>query len=350
MKITGNQGISVNIAAARELGSLLKNINPGDSVSAALIRSEGNKALLELGGRFITAEFTNGIPDKKIIDLVLVAKSSEKIQFSIKENVIADKLLKFLSPFSMVQQDEVKQNSLQNLARFINNSKPDLLEINLFLLGFRRDEKKEKTVSSFLNHLLQKGIPFQTLADLTYLIYSKYNPVLFMSYQYMLTMSGKKLFDSGKEDMESFNKATDLFCDILKDDDSDFSLMLDLFFDETKSSELYGELAFPDEDSFSPVRYIIKDDSIFLSFNFSDAGVIGVFIKSDKAQVLINFLSEKDDVLHFMKEREGLLKEMLEQNGLKKSVIGYFDSKKIVDKIELWSLDFYTKSGFNIKI
>jgi hypothetical protein len=40
---------------------------------------------------------------------------------------------------------------------------------------------------------------------------------------------------------------------------------------------------------------------------------------------------------------------MLEQNGVKKSVIGYFDSKKIVDKLELWSLDFYTKSGFNVK-
>ena len=40
------------------------------------------------------------------------------------------------------------------------------------------------------------------------------------------------------------------FCDILKEDDSDFSLMLDLIFDEHKNSEIYGELVFPDDEKF----------------------------------------------------------------------------------------------------
>ena len=204
MKITGNSGISVNISAARELGSLLKNINPGDSISASVIRSEGNKALLEIGGRIITAEFTNGVPRDKIIDLVLTAKSPEKIQFALKENEATDKIFRFLSPFSVMHEDEVKKNSLQNLARFINTAKPDLMDINLFLLGLKKDEQKEKNSSSFFNHLLQKGVPFQTLIDLSYLIYSKYNPVLFMSYQYMLTIVGKKAFLSEKRRFRIF--------------------------------------------------------------------------------------------------------------------------------------------------
>lgn len=349
MKISANQGISVNISAVRELGSLLKNINPGDSVSASLIRSEGSKALLDIGGKIITAEFTNGVPRDKIIELVLTAKSPEKIQFALKENDPSEKIMKFLLPFSILQEDDVKKSTLQNFARFINTSKPDLLEINLFLLGLKKDGQKEKNARSIFNHLLQKGVAFQTLVDLSYLIYSKYNPVLFMSYQYMLNLTGRKPFNPGKENSSSFEDDMENLCNILSDDVSDFSVMLKLIFDDHKNSEIYGDLIYPEDESFCGVEYIVKDDSVFLQFDLSAAGVLDVFIKSDKEQVLINFLSGKEEFLSFIKESERILKDMLEQNGIKKSVIGYFDSKKIVDKLELWSLDFYTKSGFNVK-
>jgi len=350
MKITGNHGISVNISTVRELGSLLKNINPGDSISANVIRSEGNKALLDLGGHVITAEFTNGVPREKTIELVLTSKNSEMVQFSLKENDPADKLFRFLSPFLLIHEDEVKQNSLQNLARFISTGKPDLSDINLFLLGLKRDERKDKNISSLFNRLLLKGVPFQTLVDLSYIVYSKYNPVLFAAYQHMLNIAGRKPLHAQRESMSSFEDAAEFLCSIVKEDDTDFYLMLDLIFDEDKNREIYGELAFPDEDTFSRIEYILKENSIFLKLELSAAGQLGVFVKSEKEAVTINFLSGKDDFLVYIKEREDSLKEMLGDNGIKKSIIGYFDSKKIVDKLELWSLDFYTKSGFNIKV
>jgi len=350
MKITGNSGISVNISQVRELGSLFKNINPGDLISASVIRSEGNKALLEIGGRIISAEFTNGVPREKIIDLELTAKSQEKLQFALKGNETGNKIFNFLSHFSIMQEDDIQKSSLQNLARFINTAKPDLTEINLFLLGLKKDDRKEKNGASFFNNLLQKGVPLQTLIDLSYLIYSRYNPVLFMSYQYMLSMTGKKPLQSKNEDQKSFEEEIDNFCGILKDDDRDFYIMLDLIFDEDVNSEIYGELAFPEDGHFSQIEYIMRGNSIFLKFELSSVGNISAFIRSGEELVLINFLSPKEEVLQFLEENESILKRMLEQNGVKKSVIGYFDSKKIVDKIDLWSLDFYTKSKFNVKV
>jgi len=250
----------------------------------------------------------------------------------------------------MVHEDDVKKSSLQNLARFINTSRPDLTDINLFLLGLKRDERKEKTGSAFFNHLLQKGVPLQTLIDLSYLIYSKYNPVLFTAYQYLLNAAGKKPVHSGEDDSSSFEDAVDEFCSILEKDDADFSLMLDLIFDEHKRSEIYGELAFPEDESFSGIEYILNEDSVFLKIDLSSVGSLGVFVKSEKETVLINFLSGKEEVLLFMKENEMVLKGMLSENGVKKSIVGYFDSKKIVDKIELWSAHYYTKSEFNVKV
>jgi len=350
MKITGSPEISVKIPAAKELGALLKNINPGDLISATVIRSEGNRAFLEIGGKIISAEFTNGVPRDKIIDLVLTAKSPEKIQFALKDDTASGKIFRFLSPFSILQEDEVKINSLQNLARFVNSSKPDLVDINMFLLGMKRDEHKWKSQSSFFNHLLQKGVSLQILTDLAYIIYSKYNPVLFASYRFMMAMAGRKTFFSEKQDLALFEDSIGQFCNLLKEDDSDFSVMLDFIFDDPDSIRIYGDIAYPENGTFSGIEYILNNDSVFLKFDLSSVGELEVFIKSEKDRVLINFLSGKEEALLYIKDKEGTLKSMLEQNGVKKSVIGYFDSKKIVDKIKLWSLDFYTKSEFNVKI
>lgn len=339
----------INLSSAKEPDALIKNMNPGDSITASVIRSEGNKALLDIGGRIIKADFTNGVPKENSLVLVLTSKTHENIQFSLKDNDNSEKIFRILSPFSILNDDAAKNISLQNLGRFINNSKPDMMDINLFLLGFKKDEQKGKSNTLLFNHLLQKGISFQTLIDLSYIIYSKYNPVLFMSYQFMLAMAGKKALDSFKKSSLMLENTLDHLCKILKDDTSYFSLMFDLLFDETKTREIYGEMVFPDDGYFSSIEYILNGNSVFLKFNLSATGILEVLIKSDFETVLINFLTVKEDLIPYLKENEGVLKNMLKQNSVKKSVIGYFDSKKIVEKIEIWSLDFNTKSEFNIK-
>lgn len=349
MKITGNQGISVNLSSLKESGSLLKNMNPGDSVSASVIRSDGNKALLNISGRIVRAEFTGGVPAENKIVLILTSKTPESIQFSLKENDAAEKIFRIFSPFSILNDDETKKVSLQNLGRFIALSKPDMMDINLFLLGFKKDEQKGKSSSTLFNHLLQKGVPLQTLIDISYIIYSKYNPVLFMSFQSMLAMAGKKAMDSFKKDPSLFEDFIDHFCNILKEDNSDFSLMFDLFSDENMNREIYGELVFPENEKFSGIEYVLNVNSVFFKLNLSETGILEVFIRSENDRILINFLSGRENVILYLKENESVLKEMLARNGVKKSNIGYFDSQKIVDKITLWSLDFYTKSKFNIK-
>jgi len=166
----------------------------------------------------------------------------------------------------------------------------------------------------------------------------------------MTAMQGKKNLLSGKHDAFPLEDSIGKFCEILKEDDTDFSLMLDLIFDDDKNSGKYGELVYPDEENFSGIEYVLKGDSVFLNFELSALGELGVFVRSGKEQVVINFLSGKGETLQFIGENESVLKKMLEQNGVKKSLIGYFDSKKIVDKIKLWSLDFYMKSEFNVKV
>jgi len=350
VKIDGTN-LSINVISTKELGSLFKNIKVGDTIPALIIKNEGNRATLEIGGKTITAEFTGGIPNKSNIDLILTAKTPERIQFSLIDSKGSDPIFKLLANFSILHDilhDNNTKTSLQNLAKFINSANISLIDINLFLMGIRKE--KERDLPALFNRLLQKGVTFQALSDISYLIYGRLNPLLFFSYQYMLRLLGKKVFDFNESSHDSFKKSIEELLKFIKEDDSDFSSMFKVFFDESTQSKIYGKSVFPEDETFIDFEYLIGgEDSVFLKLNFTVIGTLEVLIKNQKGIVLIDFFSEKDNLIDFMKENDNVLKNMLNQSDIKKYNITYFNSKKIVDKLKIWSLDFYTKSEFNVK-
>jgi len=347
VKIDGIKNLSINVISTKELGGLFKNINVGETIPASIIKNEGNRAVLEIGGKTITAEFTHGVPNKNNIDLILTHKTAERIQFSLAENKSSDQIFKLLSNFSIAHDNE--KISLQNLAKFINNTNPGFIDINLFLMGIRRDRERDRDLPALFNRLLQKGATLQALSDINYLIYSRLNPLIFFSYQYLLNLMGKKVFDFNERSLDNFRESIEDLLNAIKEDDSDFNSMLKIFFDENNQSKIYGKYAFPEDETFIDFEYLIGEDSVFFKLNFSATGPLDVMIKDLKKNILIHFLSEKDDLIDFMKENNNLLKSMLDQNDIKKYTIAYFNSKKILDKLKVWGLDFYTKSEFNVK-
>jgi viroplasmin and RNaseH domain-containing protein len=198
--------------------------------------------------------------------------------------------------------------------------------------------------------LQQKGISHQALVDLAYIIYSRYNPVIYRAFKYLLNITGKKTGFLHDEDTASMKKTTDSLCNILNEEDTDFSVMLDLIFDDDKDNMSYGRMAVPDGEKFTDAEFVLHNESVFLKLDLSATGLLEVFVRSDKDSVLINFFTEKEDVLKFLEGSKDILKKMLEQAHVKKSTIGYYNSKKVVEKINLWCVNFYTKSGFNIKV
>ncbi|MCL1865478.1 MAG: hypothetical protein FWF73_06685 [Spirochaetes bacterium] len=348
MKIDGIKNLSINVISTKELGNIFKNLNVGDTISAFILKNEGNRAALEIGGKTITAEFTNGVPNKNNIDLILTSKTTERIQFSLIESKGSDYIFKLLSNFSILHENDIK-TSLQNLAKFINSANVSFIDINLLLMGIKKEKEKERDLPALLNRLLQKGVTFQTLLNLNYLIYSRLNPLLFFSYQYMLSLTGKKASDFNESFNDNFKESIEDLLKVIQEDDSDFESMFKIFFDQNIDSKIYGKSAFPENETFTDIEYLIGEKSVFLKLNFSVIGTLEVLIQNRKGAVSIHFLSEKDNLIDFMKENDNILKNMLNQNDIKKYNIAYYNSKKIVDKLKIWSLDFYTKSEFNVK-
>jgi uncharacterized protein YrzB (UPF0473 family) len=349
MKIDGTKGLSINVIPTKELGMLFKNVKVGDTISAFITKHEGNRAVLDIGGRVITAEFTNGVPDKNNIDLVLTSKTPERIQFSLIDSKGQEQIFKLLSNFSILHDNDAMKTSLQNLAKFINNTNVSFIDINLFFMGIKRDREKMPGIHALLNKLLQKGVPFQALLNINYLINSRLNPLLFLSYQYMLNFIGRRTVNLNDSLNDSLKESIVSLLGVIREDDSDFSSMFKIFFDQNADSKKYGTMAFPEDETFTDIEYIIGEESVFLKLNLSAAGTLEVLIKKMKDVILIHFLSEKDNLIDFMQDNVNILTNMLNQNDIKKYNVAYYNSKKIVDKLKIWSLDFYTKSEFNAK-
>ena len=355
MKIDTSKGLSISAVSTKEFGSLFKNIKVGDTISAFIIKNEGNRATLEIGGKTITAEFTNGVPNKNNINLVLTAKTPERIQFSLIDSKGSEQMFKLLSNFSILNDNDTNRISLPNLAKFINSANAGFMDINLFLMGIKREKEKERDLPALFNRLLQKGVTLQALSDINLLIYSRLNPLLLFAYQYMLNLLGKRAFNFNDNlhpsaaEKYSLKESIEDLLKVIQEDDSDFTSMLKIFFDENSDSKNYGKFIFLDDETFTDSEYLIKEDSVFLKLNFSAIGPLEVLIKYRKESILIHFLSEKDNLIDFMKENDSILNNMLNVSGVKKYNIVYYNSKKILDKLKVWSLDFYTKSEFNIK-
>ena len=140
MKINGSKSLSINVISTKELGTLFRNIKVGDTISAFIIKNEGNRAVLDIGGKTITAEFTGGVPNKNSIELILTAKTPERIQFSLTDSKGSDPIFKLLSNFFIQHDSDMSKTSLQNFAKFLNSTNAGLIDINLFLMGIKREK------------------------------------------------------------------------------------------------------------------------------------------------------------------------------------------------------------------
>jgi len=75
MKV-GDSGktLSVNLKSSREISDVVRRLKIGDTVAAKIIKSQGNEAVIDINGKRLRADFINGVPDKKVIQLILTDK------------------------------------------------------------------------------------------------------------------------------------------------------------------------------------------------------------------------------------------------------------------------------------
>jgi len=347
MKVNDLRGtLSVSLKGNRDISDAVKKLKIGESVAARIIRSDGNEALLDIKGNRLRAEFLNGVPDRKVVDLVLTEKTAFNVVFRLAGKYSGENVPALLSMMTLLTENEAKNISMHGLVKFITGGRPDLFEINLFLLGIRKDEKKGGGQADLFSMLRQRGVPFTSLVYMNYLV-SMNTP--FMVIQYLL----QNLIDKRKitHHHESAEEPADDILEILRDESDDvIKGVIDLFSGGDNEKGLYREALIPVDDDFIKCEYIYYMNRFFCSIELSAIGRLDIIVK-DYGEILnIVLLPEKDAAEIFLNEKKPELINILEQNNIKNAIIHVSNSKKMVDKISIWAHDFYIKSGFDVKV
>ena len=73
-------------------------------------------------------------------------------------------------------------------------------------------------------------------------------------------------------------------------------------------------------------------------------------VRNDQNYTFVSIFSDNEDIISFLMERRDILKRNLELVNVKKPVIAYYNSKKMIDKLDIWRTDFYIKRDFDVKV
>ena len=346
MKITGySDSLRITLNSGRDIGSLLKGVAVGDRVEAKIISRDGNVALLDIAGKRIRADFTAGIPAGSAVELILSEKSRSSAVFRLPTPGNASELPLLLKQYFMAGDKIPDRGMFAELWRLISGGRADLSEINLFLAGIKKDHLKEKNYSELINRLNFLKVPVQTLTDISLIAAMKLPAALFQAVLFFMEKAGKKHgFAAGDERID------DILHDIENLDDELFSDLLKLLAAPDTDDKGYGKFPVNDEGDFSGFEYIYTEDSFFLTFSLSQLGRISMLIRSEKGHTSISIGAENDRAVEMLEADSQELKKSLEQNGVSTGSVGFFNTKKVVDKLHVLCGDFQLKSGLDVKI
>jgi len=347
MKITDPHLQSISVRHGRETSVLFSDLHPGDRITAKIIKSEGNSALLEFRGRSITADFISGVPAGSSVELILSEKTPERIAFSIAGKPLSDEFMKLLLSISILPKSVIDELPLYNLMKFLGQGKVDLFTLNLFLAGIKKEGREGKSQTELFNFLLKKGISFNTLSDLSQIFAGRGGAAILAAY-YMFAEGGANDLRLLRD--ANIDKRIDDICRNISEKEGALADILDFLIGGERLEGGYGEIAVPDGDAFSRLRYIRHEGAFFFEMEFSAIGKVSASVKGDKKGTFISIFFDNDDIIDFFRDREDILKNNLELMNVKKPLIMLHNAKKVIDKFGVWRTDFYIKREFDVKV
>lgn len=346
MKVNDSRSIlSISLKGDSRISDALGKIRIGETVAASIIKSEGNEAILDIRGKRLRAEFLNGVPDRKMVELILADKTASNVVFRLADKYSGDNPQGILSMLTLLSDKELQNTSLHSLVKYITGGRPDLFELNLFLLGLRKEDKKTGRADLF-SLLKQRGASFTSLVYLNYLM-SRNTPFMVIHYLFQISGDNRKIINQSLERAEPADELLDI---IANEEDEIIKGIIDLFSGNSDGKTAYEEALLPADGEFIKCEYIYNENAFLCTIELSAFGRVDIIVKDSDGIMNIVLFSERDDVLVYLNEKKGDLIKILEQNNIKNAIIHVTDRKKMVDKISMWATEFYMKSGFDVKV
>ncbi len=312
LKITGNRAIK----------SALEAIPKGGKVEARVVeRLDGGKAVIDIAGKRVTAEFLKGIPASKRFELVLEMKRGNQFHFRLAGGERAGELFKALDTFFLGGTERLKAR-LPELKSY--REVGGLYALNRALAGLRGSAMPEP-LAAFLNILMNFGIKKEKLILFSYFLGRRrgiHSERLFQGISLLLGGEGftreiEGLFMGGGQAVEEW---VDGFLGELRgrsmDEDARRYLQeaLEMQYGDIKDKvsgiEEY-EAPFFDDGVFKSMKVMSEGESLICTATLSALGRIEVFGRERGGHISVSILCEEDKSVEILKRDLHNLQEAL---------------------------------------
>ncbi|MBN1534355.1 MAG: hypothetical protein JXA20_16905 [Spirochaetes bacterium] len=355
MRIDADHRVRLSLATGASPG--LKRLQVGNEVAARIvIRHGAGDAVLEILGHRIRARFTRGVPAHDQIILRLEKSTTSSLLFKIitprealtPRDTILPHLLSMKSPeFQLLRP---------LLARFVETGVPGIYLLNAHILRLDPKDSEKRTPLPLLKSLLSSGVSIESIRQIAAMhLLSTLPPSLaLMLLSIFFGGKEKKLSGSAQgmddESLQGIIEDIDAIADPEQRGDA-VKGIIDLLssLNIPSSPPLQGEFCICDDGAISQGRYIMNNDSIIITFELSQLGMVEILAREDSSGIRIHLYGDTTEHLKRLESRVSELKKSL-QDLKKPGTIHLFVRSDIINKIVEIITQYALNSAIDITV
>ena len=355
MKVAPTNTIKIS-GKSRSL-QFLKNIPKGSEIYARIIERPGNKkAILEINGNRINAEFIKGVPGRNLLTIKLENNENDLFIFKLVDAHNKDEFINKLLDFTIFNSTDIKNNLIYYINNYLNNNNTiGIYELNLFLLNLTSKSKKNKSLTLLLNRLLGKGINSNTLINIAYILSgTQINPQLLFQCLLFLRKESKHSDDFiFKNSSRLIKKVDDLITSLndLQDDNLKKEIidqLINLLSINHEKDIINSEISYYENDKFKAIRVIGQKNSIIISLELSEIGIVDILFRITDDELNISFFVN-NDVFDFINKTKKELYSKLNKI-IPKININIYNRSDILNKLIEINSYYIINSELDIKV
>ncbi len=314
MKITDSN--SVTIQGRRDLLDAFRRLPEGTRITARIAERIGpHRAVIEMKGARLQAEFVKGLPAGSSLSLVLKSKTATTLVFGLADEA-RDGNLQRLGEYLVFRVKDIPTSIFHNLAGSLKGSIQGIFALNLMAMGIKNPEREGKSrIVGLLNRLLAMGIKNDHLVFISYLFSAGRGINFNYLMPFLALLEGGKYSNPYIEHEKTGDRGgipaqmDSLFSELdslVRKSGDDGKILVQEFLEELISGtarnglNAYSGIIPYFENEFRELRYIAAGNAFAVSLKFSRLGRVDILARDAGGSILISLFcegeAEKSDI------------------------------------------------------
>lgn len=364
MKI--NENTKIAVSGRINSREIVEHLQGGSRINARVLeRLSGTRAVIEINGHQMQAEFVKGVPVEKNFSLILENKNGDTLFFRLAGDDKKIAYLSKLAEFTVYNIEDLIKMNLSKLGHQLKNGLTGIFEFNKLLLFIKNGQKERRSkIPDILKKMQALNVKSENLIFFSFLFSGLRGNNLLYLLPLLSVLCGKNP-RRGEEDylkLQDEEAASRMVQDFiedlengLKEEKSDISILRDLL-EELQPEAIaaikdarIGILPYFDNE-FRLLHYLVRANTFLVSIELSIMGRIEVLVR-DMGQVLsVMIFCENETIKDALNMRLKELKDDVNSASKKSAQIFVYVTKNIVENIIEINFPFISNSVLDVKV